>query len=133
MPTLNLEIVTLDYVFFKGEVEAVKLKGLDGYFEILPRHADYIATVMPEAITIKTSQGNKYAFISKGVIKVQGDNATIIVNTAEWPHEIDIERAEEAEQRAREQLREGRVSNEAKVEMALQRALARKKTFGFRK
>jgi len=128
--TFNLQIITLDEVFYNGQVEVLTLNGVDGDFQILPRHADLIAVAMPDDIRFMTVEGERHAFISRSILRVMDGNATIIADTAEWPEDIDIERALEAEKRAKEQLR-AKVSagpDIAKAELALLRAMGRKKT-----
>ncbi|HYE84635.1 MAG TPA: ATP synthase F1 subunit epsilon [Clostridia bacterium] len=130
MATFNLQIITLDEVFYNGQVEVLTLNGVDGDFQILPRHADLIAVAMPDDIRFMTVEGERHAFISRSILRVMDGNATIIADTAEWPEDIDIERALEAEKRAKEQLR-AKVSagpDIAKAELALLRAMGRKKT-----
>jgi F-type H+-transporting ATPase subunit epsilon len=134
MAEFNLQIITLDEVFYQGQAEMLIVRGVDGDFQILPRHSDLIAVVLPDDIRFMTAEGERHAFISRGILKVMNGNVTIIVNTAEWPEDIDIERAEEAEKRAREQLVSRANANPdiAKVELAMMRAMGRKKTFKFR-
>lgn len=130
MASYNLKILTLDEVFFDGPVQTLTVRGVDGDFQILPRHADLIAVVMPDDIRFMTEQGERHAFISRSLMKVLDGDVTIIADTAEWPEDIDLERAEEAEKRARELLmhRESANTDITKVELALMRAVARKKT-----
>ena len=131
MASYNLKIITLDEVFFNDKVEILTVRGVDGDFQILPRHADLIAVIMPDDISFMTEKGERHAFISRSLLKVMNGNVTIIADTAEWPEEIDIERAEEAEKRARELLvsRESASADMTKAELALMRAIGRKKTF----
>lgn len=130
MASYNLKIITLDEIFFDGQVEILTVRGIDGDFQILPRHADLIAVAMPDDISFVTEQGDRHAFISRSLLKVMDGNVTIIADTAEWPEDIDIVRAEEAEKRAREMLmsRESANTEITKVELALMRAMGRKKT-----
>lgn len=134
MASFNLKIITLDEVFYNGHVEVLTVRGVDGDFQILPRHADLIAVVMPDDIRFMTAEGERHAFISRSLLKVMDGSVTIIADTAEWPEDIDIARAEEAEKRARKQLlsRESANTDVTKAELALMRALGRKKTSKFR-
>ena len=134
MAEFNLKIITLDEVFYQGQAEILTVRGVDGNFQILPRHTDLIAVLLPDDIRFMTAEGERHAFISRSILRVMDGSVTIISNTAEWPEDIDIERAEEAEKRARGQLlaRESANTDIAKVELALMRALGRKKTFTFR-
>jgi F-type H+-transporting ATPase subunit epsilon len=134
MAEFNLKIITLDEVFYNGKVEVLTVRGIDGDFQILARHTDLIAVLMPDDIRFMTEEGERHAFISRSLLKVMDGNVTIIADTAEWPEDIDFERAEEAEKRAKGELvsRESANPDITKVELALMRAMGRKKTFKFR-
>lgn len=134
MAVFNLKIITLDEEFYNGQAEVLTVRGVDGDFQILPRHTDLIAVIMPDDIRFVTAEGERHAFISRSLLKVMDGNVTIIADTAEWPEDIDFQRAEEAEKRAKGQLmeRESANSDITKVELALMRAMGRKKTFKFR-
>lgn len=134
MATFDFKIITLDEVFYNGKAEVLTVRGVDGDFQILPRHTDLIAVVMPDDISFMTEEGERHAFISRSLLKVMDGSVTIIADTAEWPEDIDIERAEEAEKRAREMLisRESANADITKAELALMRAMGRKKTSRFK-
>ncbi len=134
MALFNLQIITLDKVFYNGQAEVLTVRGVDGDFQILPRHSDLIAVIMPDDIRFMTAEGERHAFIGRSILKVMDGNATIIADSAEWPEDIDIERAEEAEKRARELLVSRASANPdiTKVELAMMRAMGRKKTSKFR-
>ena len=44
--------------------------------------------------------------VSKGFAEIVNNRASVLVNTAERPEDIDVKRAEEAKERAEEQLRQ---------------------------
>jgi F-type H+-transporting ATPase subunit epsilon len=135
MAAFNLKIITLDKEFYNDQITILTIRGADGNFQVLPRHADLIAVLLPDDIKFITSEGEeRHAFISRSILKVMDGNATIMADTAEWPEDIDIERAEEAERKAREQLKDSENPNHdiAKVELALMRATGRKKTYQHR-
>ena len=46
------------------------------------------------------------AVVSKGFAEIVNNRASVLVNTAERPEDIDVKRAEEAKERAEEQLRQ---------------------------
>ncbi|NLD49561.1 MAG: F0F1 ATP synthase subunit epsilon, partial [Clostridiaceae bacterium] len=68
------------------------------------------------------------AVLSEGFMEVKQDTAIILVDTAEWPDEIDINRAKAAKERAAERLMR-RMNKEEYVQSkaALARAMARLK------
>lgn len=61
-----------------------------------------------------------------GFAEILGEKVTLLAEVAEWPEEIDLERARKAEDRARERLnRKDADLDVARAELALKRALAR--------
>lgn len=70
----------------------------------------------------------KYAAISEGFIEVMPDKAVILADSCELPEEIDIKRAEEARERAKEMLRQQQSIHEYyETQAALNRAMNRLK------
>lgn len=134
MASFNFKILTLDNVFYTGQVESLTARGIDGDFQILPRHTDMIAVIMPDDIRFRTAEKELHAFVGRSLLEVVNGEVTIIADSAEWPEEIDLSRAEEAEKRAREELahRESGNADVTKAELALMRAIARKKTVRFK-
>ena len=127
MVLMNLEIVTPDRKFFSANVRGVLLKGPEGLFEILPRHTEYVAAIVPSVVKILTQEGDKLAFLSSGFVEVKKGKATIVTDTAEWPEEIDINRAANAQHRAEERLSQKGTMDIDRARLSLVRALARQK------
>ena len=68
----------------------------------------------------------KKAAIHAGFVEILPDKITILAEIAEWPEEIDVPRAEEANERAEQRLNSGDAEvNVARAEAALSRSLAR--------
>jgi F-type H+-transporting ATPase subunit epsilon len=66
--------------------------------------------------------------VSTGFAEVSDDKVSIIVDAAERGTEVDIERAQQAAERARERLAKGKSAEDidyARAEIALKRAVAR--------
>lgn len=132
MATMKLNIVTPERNFFSGDVQGVKLKGPDGYFEVLPRHTDMVAAIVPSEIRILDSNGEKrMAFASAGFVEVTKTKVSVVVDAAEWPDEIDQKRCDDAMCRAKELLEKKDGIDTARAELALKRAIARKKVTNF--
>ena len=134
MASFDFKILTLDEIFYNGQAESLTVRGIDGEMQILPRHTDMIAVIMPDDIRFRSGDKELHAFVGRSLLKVMNGNVLIISDSAEWPEEIDLERAEEAEKRAREELahRESGSGDVTKAELALMRAIARKKTVRFK-
>lgn len=126
--TTKLLIQTPEKSFYDGPVEEVMLETPEGQIGILPGHMAMAAAVTAGAMSFKVNGVMKYAFLSEGFVDITADKVTILADTAEWPEEIDINRAKRAEERARERL-QGQLSHEEYIasRAALQRAFARLK------
>lgn len=125
----HLTIITPDRELFIGEVVSLNCEGNEGHFGILPNHAPMIATLVPTVTTFQDVNGKQYtAFTSDGVFKVNNNKAILLCNSAEWPEEIDKERAESAKQRAEDRLSEKTKDLDAlRAKLSLLRALSRLK------
>lgn len=124
--TFNLEIVTPDRKFFSGEVEMLVLKTPEGEIGILKDHMPMVVAVAIGPIRIQKDGDWLEAVLSEGFMKIMQDKTVILVDTAEWPNEIDINRAKAAQERAKERLQSqlSRVEY-MRTQAALQRAFSR--------
>lgn len=128
MATMKLSIVTPERNFFSGDVQGIKLKGPEGYFEVLPRHTDMVAAIVASEIRIIESNGERRnAFASEGFVEVTKSKVSVVVDAAEWPEEIDKGRYEAAMKRAEERLENKEINDIGRAELALKRAIAREK------
>ena len=118
MATMRLEIATAERVVYSEDVEILVAPGMDGQLGILPNHAPLLTALQPGEIRVVREGEESYMAVSGGFLEVMSNRVTILADTAERAEEIDIERAEEAMQRAQERI-ETSVSD-----MDLQRALA---------
>jgi F-type H+-transporting ATPase subunit epsilon len=131
--TFFLEIVTPYRKFFSGYVEEIIIQSQGGQLGVLKDHAPMVITVDIGPVKILRDGEWLHAVLSEGFMKVMENKTTIICDSAEWPHEIDINRAKAAEERARERLQHQLSKEEyARTQSALQRALSRLKLKGLK-
>jgi F-type H+-transporting ATPase subunit epsilon len=124
--TFQLEIVTPVKLMVRDAAEEAQIPGLSGYLGILPGHAPLITELAVGVITYKASGVTYTLSVAWGFMEVLQDKVTILAETAERPHEIDVERAQKAKGRAEQRLK----SNDPQIdytraEDALQRAETR--------
>ena len=101
----NFEVHTPYRPFFTGRVEAITLTLSDGEIGVYAGHAPFTAPVASCILRIKNDKGEwKPAFITDGILEVKEHKNVLMVDAAEWPQEIDAERARTAQQRAGEDL-----------------------------
>lgn len=126
--TFNLEIVTPERKFFSGEVEMVILKTLLGEMGILQGHIPMVVAVAIGPIRMKKDGEWLEAVLTEGFMEVKQDKTIILTDTAEWPNEVDVNRAKAAKDRAEERLQRKLSQLEhVRSQAALARALARLK------
>jgi F-type H+-transporting ATPase subunit epsilon len=125
---LFLEIITPSRLFFSGEVEIIVFETPEGQIGILKNHSPVVCHVIAGEIRIKQNERWMSAAVTDGFIEVIDNEARIFADTAEWPNEIDVNRALAAKQRAEERLQSQLSRQEyLRSQAALSRALARLK------
>lgn len=125
---LYLEVFTPTRVFFSGEVEAVIYDTPKGQLEILKNHSPMVCEVIAGRIQIKQNEKWMIAAVTEGFAEIIDNAVKIFIDTAEWPEEIDINRAIAAKQRAEERLqRQLSWLEYHRTQAALARALVRLK------
>lgn len=126
MSKFHLEIVTPDRYFFQGEVEMVIVKGIEGDLAILKGRAPIATPLKICKVRIFEDNVERVAAVVEGFITAIDDKVTIVTEAAEWPDEIDVERAEEAKKRAESLLQQKDSEiNYTRARAALQRAIVR--------
>ncbi len=124
--TFPLEIVTPDKMFFEGDIEMVSVSGTEGQLAILKDHIPLVTPLAVGKVRIKQNGEIREAAVAEGYLDVSKDKATIVTDAAEWPGEIDIERAELSRKRAEARLTEKlNTMDFERAENALKRAINR--------
>jgi F-type H+-transporting ATPase subunit epsilon len=124
--TFQLEIVTPEKVVVRDAAEEMQIPGKNGYLGILPGHAPLITELAVGEITYRSRSATQHLSVAWGFAEVLGDKVTILAETAERPEEIDVKRAQQARQRAEEQLRDGKTEADfSHAQDALKRAETR--------
>jgi len=97
---MMLEVVTPYHHFFEGKVESVTLSALDGELGILPGHAPVVVALTPGIAHIVTGGSKRYALMTEGYAEIGPYMTIVVCNAAEWPEDIDVNRAYSAYERA---------------------------------
>lgn len=126
MSTFPLKILTPEHQFFDEEVEALIIDTTDGELTILSGHAAISVPLVIGCLHIKQGGAWRQAFQAGGFMEVDERGAHVFVQACEWPENIDARRAQEAEQRALERIRQRRSMEEYQwSKTSLARAMAR--------
>jgi F-type H+-transporting ATPase subunit epsilon len=133
---LKLEVITPRKKALETEVDSVTLPGSDGELGILPEHIPMITTLDTGIVSYKTGSQKQLLVVHWGYAQVEGARVTVLAELAESVAEIDLDRAKNAEVRARDILSKIDLSasdwelekkRSDKYEFKLKRALIRQK------
>jgi len=129
---LYVDVVTPDGRTFEGAANGVRAPGVEGSFEVRAGHAPMLAAFGIGPLIVKTEAAHEYADMhgdeivfatSGGFLEVVDDNVTVLGETVEPAAQIDVERAQNAKQRALDRLDSGVKGAEREThEAALERA-----------
>ena len=86
------------------EVDEVIAPGEEGQFGVLPGHTPFLATVSVGQLIYRQGNQLKYVAVSHGYAEVEYYQVIVLLDAAELPDDIDLERAERARQRAEGRL-----------------------------
>lgn len=105
--TIRCEVLTPYRRFFTDNVFSLTFVTHNGDYEVLAEHEPSVVPIRIGRLRLKTAEGFKSAFVSKGFALIKRNQARVFVMAAEWPEDIDRERAQEALKRAEKRLEEG--------------------------
>ena len=127
----DLEIISPERTFYKGQVHFLEVTTSEGEVGIYKNHIPMTNVVVPGIVTIHEADGVKEAVIHSGFMVILQDSVKIMAEVAEWPDEIDENRANEAKIRAERRLKEGGSGIDyVRAEAALKRSIARLNLLG---
>lgn len=125
---LQLVIVTPERQLLRENVAEVQLPGANGYLGVLPGHAPLITELGIGELSYHDLSGKESAHLAiiRGFAEVLPDRVTVLAETAELAHEIDLARADAARARAEKRLASGDTNIDwDRASISLQRALIR--------
>ncbi len=103
--TFFLSVQTPEHVFYSGMVKMLNVEALDGRLCVLSGHAPTVLSLAEGELEFRDAEGQeRWAAASDGFMTVTQDKVVVMLDTAEWPEDIDRVRAERAARRAREAM-----------------------------
>ena len=103
-PHLTLELVTPEHAVAHETVDEIEIPGADGYLGVLPGHTPLLVTLQVGELWFRKGEQKTYLSVAFGFAEVLPDRVRVLAQVAERADEIDIDRAEAAAKRAREQI-----------------------------
>ena len=124
---IHLEIATAGGTVYDDMVSYAELPFSGGSVGVLRDHAPMLGAIEDGVVTARKDSGEEsFIAVNLGVASIVHNEVTLLVRTAERAEDIDLPRAEAAEQRARERLGDkGGDWDMKRAQIALHRALAR--------
>ncbi len=124
--SISVDILTPDRRVLQAQADSVVVPAWDGELGILSHHAPLLTQLQPGQIRMRTGNELQLFAVSGGFVEIQNNHVVVMAETAEMAHEIDIERARQAAERAKAALRSPAAGVDlAQAEAALRRALVR--------
>ncbi|MEB1181094.1 F0F1 ATP synthase subunit epsilon [Xanthomonas campestris pv. campestris] len=101
MSTIRCDIVSAEQEIFRGEAALVVATGELGELGIAPKHAPLITRLKPGKVVVTTASGEQLDFaISGGILEVQPQVVTVLVDTAIRAQDIDEAAVRKAKEEA---------------------------------
>ena len=123
---MDIKIIEPDGMFYEGKANFLEFTSVDGEMGVYKNHIPLTTILEPCVMKIHNAGEIKKAAVLGGFIEIQKEYATILAEDANWPEEIDVERAKAAKKRAEERLTQKDSSMDmVRAEAALKRAMAR--------
>ena len=100
--SFQLEISTPEKMLVRERVQRCQIPCRDGYIGVLPDHAPLLSQLNHGVLTYLTAEGDRrFALaIHGGFVEVLDNHVRVLADLAEYGHEIDLTRAEQALRRA---------------------------------
>jgi len=123
---IDFTIVTPERAVVHEQVDELQIPGAAGYLGILPGHAPLFSELKVGEIGYRIGDRWFFLAVAWGFVEVQPHEVRVLAETAERAHEIDVERAVRAKQRAEERISKGGDDVDyRRALVALERALIR--------
>ena len=105
MSNFKLNIFTPNGVVIKGmDCDELNIPTTSGEINVLKDHTHILSEIDTGILTAKTSMGTRNFSMTSGLVKVLGEEITVLSTTSEKAEDIDIERAKSAKAKAESRL-----------------------------
>ncbi|MBI5588196.1 MAG: F0F1 ATP synthase subunit epsilon [Deltaproteobacteria bacterium] len=100
-----LEIVTPYRKLLSKEVDELTAPGAEGEFGVLAGHTPFLTVLKPGELSFKKGSEAVHIAVAKGYAEVLPDKTTILVDSAEFAEDINLEAARELCAKSEEALK----------------------------
>ena len=127
MKKFRLRILAAERTFYDGPCQSLTVPTIDGRYGLMAQHENVVIAIIPGELTLHTeSSEEQIAAVSEGMLKMEDNEALVLVDTIERPEEIDLHRAEQIAAESEAALHEKHSEQERALVMArMARAMSR--------
>ncbi len=105
MNNFKLTVLSAENTFYEGECVSLIIPTTQGQYGIQANHRNMISAIVPGMMKFTLPDGSaRVAAVSEGIVKVESNEALILVDSAEKPEEIDVNRAKRSAAAAKEAI-----------------------------
>ena len=105
MTEFFVSVLAADYPFYEGPCVSVTIPTPQGEYGVLAHHCNAIFAVVPGLLRIRLPDGSVLvAAVSEGLFKAENNEVLVLVDSAERPEDIDLNRAKRAADQAKEEM-----------------------------
>lgn len=121
---IHIELVTQEAkIFDEPNADIVIVPAVEGEMGVLPNHAPVLTTLSFGELVVRKGEAEESFAIYGGVVDVRPDKVVVLADLAESSYALDLEKAQEARERARVILEEGTPGlDNRQAELELRRA-----------
>ena len=126
MGVFSVEIVTPIKVFNEDAVKYLRCPGIDGSFGVMKKHRNGIIALDIGELKIETKNGTEWYATSGGFVEITDEKVELLLESIEKSNEIDVKRASEALERAKQRRTDNKEDiDSVRLEASLSRAINR--------
>ncbi len=88
--SMSLKVHLPHRVLWDEPAEAIVAEGSNGYFGILPRHADFVSDIVPGVLTVRTGNGEEHFMaLDDGLLIKKGSDVTVVAVNGVLGEDLD--------------------------------------------
>jgi len=135
MNNISFKIITPEKLVYEDSVSQVTLPTASGQITVLEDHIPLVSILSVGELYTKKENGEEvFLSVAGGFVKIANNQVSVLADTAERAEDIDLEKAQEAKQKAEEALEKARNEEDvdytalmAKIEKELARVKVARK------
>lgn len=81
--TLSVRIMNPDAVIWEGEAESVSSENIEGPFDILPGHANFLTLITGKPVVVRRHDGDREFVFRQALLYTHDDSVAVYTNIEE--------------------------------------------------